>query len=80
MVLFIGIRGLSFPQMIKNAISMSKTSSISKTTSSTESVKCGDLMSWLKRKEVPLEKGTAANISFVGKSALGLLSLSLLRS
>lgn len=60
--------------MIKNTVSISKTSSIAKVASSGGSAKCGNLMSWLKQKEIPLENGTATNISFVQKNdALGLL-------
>uniref|UniRef100_A0A1I7VSV9 Uracil-DNA glycosylase n=1 Tax=Loa loa TaxID=7209 RepID=A0A1I7VSV9_LOALO len=44
---------------------MNKASSIAKAASSEVSAKCGNLMSWLKRKEVPLEKETAAKISLV---------------
>lgn len=54
---------------------MNKTSSIVKAASSGVSAKCGNLMSWLKRNEIPVEKGTAAKISFVEKKdTLGLLS------
>ncbi|CAG9535194.1 unnamed protein product [Cercopithifilaria johnstoni] len=46
---------------------MSKASSIVKATPSGGSIKCGSLMSWLKREEISLEKETAANVSFVQK-------------
>uniref|UniRef100_A0A0R3RGS6 UDG domain-containing protein n=1 Tax=Elaeophora elaphi TaxID=1147741 RepID=A0A0R3RGS6_9BILA len=41
-----------------------KTSSVAKAASSGGSTKCGDLMSWLKRKEIPVEKETAAKVPF----------------
>uniref|UniRef100_A0AAF5PPK7 Uracil-DNA glycosylase n=1 Tax=Wuchereria bancrofti TaxID=6293 RepID=A0AAF5PPK7_WUCBA len=50
---------------------MNRTSSTARAVSLGVSTKCSSLMSWLKRKEVPLKKETAAKISFVeGKDNL----------